>query len=200
MAFDVEAAKAEGYTDEEIQAYLRSQGMTTPESQAGSQPVPPVAANAPIDRSAEQTALAQGAGIEAAKYAAGLGAAGLAYKGLKDIIRGPVAPPPEMPPGATQRTLSSLASGANRVTMPAAAPSMNPPTASPSYVPPAQAAAAQEAQQISRANQIVRGLALDKLLKGGVGAGFGLYHGGLNTNEQQELARRRGMAPTITGQ
>lgn len=33
---------------------------------------------------------------------------------------------------------------------------------------------------------------------GSVGGQFGLYHGGLNTNEEQELARRRGMGPTIT--
>lgn len=32
---------------------------------------------------------------------------------------------------------------------------------------------------------------------GGVAAQMGTYHGGLNTNEEQELARRRGMGPTI---
>ena len=32
----------------------------------------------------------------------------------------------------------------------------------------------------------------------GAGAGFGLYSGGLNTNEAEELRRRRTMSPTIT--
>ena len=200
MAFDVQAAKEDGYTDEEIQAYLQSKGMATPESQPGTQPVAPVPANAPLDRSEEQTALMQGAGLEAAKYAAGVGAAGYGLKKVADIVRGPVAPTPSVPPGATQRVMSNLAGGANRVVMPGVPAGMNPPTASPSYIPPAQAAAAQEANQIAKANQIVRNLALDKLLKGSVGVGAALYSPGLNINEQQELQRRRMMAPTITGQ
>lgn len=185
----IDEARAQGYSDEEIQQYLgaTNQGTEPAPGTPGGLSIP---ANAPVDRSEEQTALMQGAGMEAAKYAAGVGAAGYGLKKVADIVRGPVAPPPEVPPGATQRAMSSLTGGASRATVPAPA-TMNPPTASPSYVPPAQAAAAQEAQQISRANQIVRGLALDRLMKASAGIGMATYSGGLNTNEDQELARRR---------
>jgi len=69
-------------------------------------------------------------------------------------------------------------------------------TSSPSWTAPAQPA--QQPSQISQAQNIVRKLALDKLLKGAVGVGALTYSGGLNTNEDEELRRRRAMPPTIT--
>jgi hypothetical protein len=55
------------------------------------------------------------------------------------------------------------------------------------------------------ARSIVQKLALDKvmqsaggMLRGSVGPGMALYSGGLNTNEEEELRRRRAMPPTIT--
>ena len=94
MAFDVEAAKAEGYSDEDIEKYLASIGQTMT-----GQPIPAtpaVAPQVPMDRSNEYMAMG-GAG------ALGAGAA-LAGKALiLDPIRqgisammspGPVAPSP----------------------------------------------------------------------------------------------------------
>jgi len=194
----IDEARAQGYSDEEIQQYLgaTNQGTEPAPGMPGGLNIP---ADAPVDRSEENTALVQGAlGKTGALALGAYGAKKLLLDPALNAIRGPVAPAAEVPPGATQRAMSSLTGGANRVSVPASA-TMNPPTASPSYVPPAQAAAAQEAQQISRANQIVRGLALDKLIKAGAGLGMATYSGGLNTNEDEELRRRRGMAPTITG-
>jgi hypothetical protein len=108
MAFDVEAAKAEGYSDEDIEKYLASQGQTI-----SGQPIPAtpaVAEQVPLDRSNEYMGLA-GAG------AVGAGAA-LAGKALiLDPIRqgisammkpspvaGPVAPSPQPAPRPMPQT------------------------------------------------------------------------------------------------
>lgn len=200
MAFDRQAALQAGYTEEEIDSYLQNL--------AGSAPPPPPAPTAEVGEPPAPTTTVTPAGE--GNYAptaatAGLAAASLAgpaalYYGGKKIaqaIRGPVAPTTPTPPGATQNILNQAIGRPGSVTPPAAAAN---PAVSPSYAAPSAAPAAQEAQQISRANQIVRSLALDKLLKGSVGAGAALYSPGLNTNESQELARRRGMPPTITGQ
>lgn len=84
MAFDVEAAKQEGYTDEEIQAYLRSEQGT------------PLPTQQPIDRSEEYTGLAQGIGGKTITSALEYGIPGAgAYYGLKKIaenLKGPVSP------------------------------------------------------------------------------------------------------------
>jgi hypothetical protein len=74
MAFDIEGARANGYTDEEIQTYLNQREQ-------------PVAATTPTDRSEEYTGLAQGLGMEAAKYLGyGLGGAYALKKGA-DLLR-----------------------------------------------------------------------------------------------------------------
>jgi hypothetical protein len=82
-------AKANGYTDEEINAYLESQDK-------------PLVQNAPMDRSEEYLGMAQGMGGEAAKLGLELG--GAYYLGKKLLgaagkaFKGPVAPttpPPE---------------------------------------------------------------------------------------------------------
>jgi hypothetical protein len=91
-------------------------------------------------------------------------------------------------PQQLQQAVDALRSRVGGPVAPAAAPAPAAPApAAPAAVNPAAA----EASQISKANQIVRNLALDKLLKGGAVAGLATYSGGLNTNEQEELARRR---------
>ena len=82
----IDEAKANGYSDEEIQQYLQSVNNPQPQQGLG-----------PMDRSEEYTGLAQGmvadTALTAAKY--GLPAAG-AYFGAKKLInaaKGPVKPP-----------------------------------------------------------------------------------------------------------
>ena len=87
MAFDREAAKADGYTDEQIDAYLATKG----------QPLPP---DTPRDRGEEQIAVAQGMGMSAADTAldiAKYGLGGAAAYGLGKKIFGPIKPPPPPP-------------------------------------------------------------------------------------------------------
>ena len=81
--------------------------------------------------------------------------------------------------------------------IPAAAPA---PAAQPSMVQRGMNYA-QEMQRIA-AQRVMPALStaangVANLARGSVAPGFALYHGGLNTNEEQELARRRGMGPTI---
>ena len=89
MAFNREAAKAEGYTDEEIDAYLN--------------PAPPVQ-QPPKDRSEENTGAAQFGAAKAVEL--GLEAAGAYYGGKKLIgalgnaFRGTPAEAPPTPPAA----------------------------------------------------------------------------------------------------
>jgi len=91
MAFDVEAAKAEGYSDEDIQKYLASQGQTM-----SGQPIPAtqaVAPQVPMDRSNEYVTAGQ-----AAALGGGAALAGKALildpirQGISNMFKGPVAP------------------------------------------------------------------------------------------------------------
>jgi hypothetical protein len=152
MAFDVQAAKADGYTDEEIQAYLASENTPTP-AQAASAAGQPVPQYQPIDRSEEYKGLAQGMGLETLKTGAELG---LAYYGGKKLLgaagkafSGPVAPTPT-PAQQTFNTLKATdAQNAARAT--------------------------QQPGIMDRANQVVRQLALDKVVKSaGVPAAVGM--------------------------
>ena len=77
----IEEAKANGYSDEEIQQYLST----------GPQQVQP---QQPIDRSEEYAGLAQGAAGKAGQYALEYGVPGAAaYYGVKKIFGKPSAPP-----------------------------------------------------------------------------------------------------------
>lgn len=87
----IDEARANGYSEEEIQRYLSDQNITI------SQPE--------MDRSEEYAGLAQGIGLEAAKTAATLGGSYLVgkklLKGLGNSLgRGPVAPASPTAPGA----------------------------------------------------------------------------------------------------
>ena len=106
MAFDVEAAKAEGYSDEDIEKYLASQGQTMT-----GQPMPAtqaVAPQVPMDRSNEYMTMG-GAGALGA--GAALAGKALIYnpirQGISNMMKpAPVAAsvPPQAAPAAAQQT------------------------------------------------------------------------------------------------
>jgi hypothetical protein len=91
MAFDVEAAKAEGYSDEDIQKYLASQGQTMTGQSVPATPA--VATQVPMDRSNEYITAGQ-----AAALGGGAALAGKALvldpirQGISNMFKGPVAP------------------------------------------------------------------------------------------------------------
>ena len=207
MAFDVEAARAEGYTDEEIQQYLATRD----------QPLPP---DQPRDRSSEQLGVGTAVAGDMLPALAGAVGTGLAaygtYQGAKYAIpkiaeavqnlRGnPTMPTPGSsaapigtPPSAgAQRIPISTGPVAPTAPAPAPTPAPTPTTASgrpmsaeaqqylqqrAAQSAPTAAAEAQPASQISRAQSIVRSLALDKLLKGGVGMAAALTPGNAGQN------------------
>jgi len=109
MAFDAEAAKADGYTDEEIQAYLVAENQPTPQQIAEQQGVP-VPTMQPIDRSAEYKGMAQGMGLKALETGAQL------YAGKKlvvDPILGALRNRGAPPPPAVPTPPVTLTGGAN---------------------------------------------------------------------------------------
>lgn len=175
MQARIDEARANGYSDEEIQAYLASQGTPTP-AEAASAAGQPVSQYQPIDRSEEYTGLAQGMGTEGALTAAkiaGLGVAG-AY-GLKkvgEMFRGPVAPTPPTAPGATQRIMSQAMGRPGVIpagTVPGQ-PLVDFVQQQGKYAP---AQTAQPAPQMQAAKSIVQNLALSKLLPAAqMGAGL----------------------------
>lgn len=236
MAFDVEAAKADGYTDEEIRQFLESKNEQLP-------------AEKPIERGEEMKGVAEAVAPDALKLAAEIGAGGYALKKVGDIVRGPSAITPPAEPGATSRILSDLTSGAG--TAPAVeatptktpmgfvdtnAPRMGPAAApgqpmtqgmarpamtalpgagaGPALAPQAPPSSANymarmteladrylPAKAVQAAGQVGRAVAPVARVLGSapaMGAQMMLHSGGLNTNEEAELARRRQMQPTFT--
>jgi hypothetical protein len=81
----IDEAKANGYTDEELNAYLGSQTSPPPQQGLG-----------PMDRSEEYTGLAQGMGMNAVgnvlEYGVPAAAAAYGVKKLIDAYKGPVSP------------------------------------------------------------------------------------------------------------
>ena len=81
----IDEAKANGYTDEEINAYLGSQSTPAPQQGLG-----------PMDRSEEYAGLAQGMGMNAVgnvlEYGVPAAAAVYGVKKLVDAYKGPVSP------------------------------------------------------------------------------------------------------------
>lgn len=105
MAFDAEAAKADGYTDEEIQAYLAAQNTPTPAQTASAAGVP-VPTVQPIDRSAEYLGMTQGMGLKGLETAAELYAGKkLVVDPVLNAIRNRGAPTPMSPAEQTFNTL-----------------------------------------------------------------------------------------------
>jgi hypothetical protein len=165
------------------------------------------------NRTEEYTGLAQGIGLEAAKTGAEL------YAGKKLILdplikafgnRGapppgpvaPVAPPVMAQPTAPVAPVEPMP----RPVAPAGSPqatldilkAQNPQAANAAAQQAAAAAQQQEAAQITRAKQMVRQMAMNKLMKATVGGALLTASPSLNANEDEELRRRRAMPPTIT--
>jgi hypothetical protein len=167
MAFDVEAAKADGYTDEEIQRYLNTKEIPVEQ---------------PIDRSEEALGTMQAALPQAAIYAGEGALLGYGAKTLKDVFAnrasGPVAPAQTMqqPVPAAQAVngrpvLSVQQGGAMPRTQPTAPVAPVAPTG---------------------AQSIVQKLALDKVLKnaGIIGAGMTVAQGLFGTSPE-EIAKMK---------
>lgn len=94
MAFDVEAARAEGYSDEDIEKYLASIGQTM--SGQSMPATPAVAAQVPMDRSNEYSTMA-GAGALGA--GAALAGKALVFDPLKQGISAMMKPQAQPVPG-----------------------------------------------------------------------------------------------------
>jgi len=207
----IDEAKAEGYNDEEIAKAL---GMEPPAPQAtlpNSPTVPILSAEekAAFQQADKQTAerntgenyntAAAGA---AAVTVGGLGTYG-AYKGLQSLgqkIMQPVAPGPTPAPTAPIAPQAAAArpmptpgtSNVYQLRPVAPQPSMTNQVrqAAASRIMPAMGQAGQMAGQVlSKAAPLMRGANI---------AGAAMYSGGLNTNEEEELRKRRMMQPTIT--
>jgi len=207
----IDEAKAEGYNDEEIAKAL---GMEPPAPQAtlpNSPTVPILSAEekAAFQQADKQTAerntgenyntAAAGA---AAVTVGGLGTYG-AYKGLQSLgqkIMQPVAPGPMSAPTAPIAPQAAAArpmptpgtSNVYQLRPVAPEPSMTNQVrqAAASRIMPAMGQAGQMAGQVlSKAAPLMRGANI---------AGAAMYSGGLNTNEEEELRKRRMMQPTIT--
>jgi hypothetical protein len=155
MAFDVEAAKADGYTDQEIQAYLASQGTPTP-AQAASAAGEPVPQYQPVDRSAEYAGMAQGMGtalLPAVATGLATGAAGYgAYQGLKYAA-------PRAMDAVRNMGSANAPGGANNPIGGTRVPISTPTTT-------ATAVSTTQAPQMQAAKSIVQKLALDKVMQG----------------------------------
>lgn len=180
----IDAARADGYTDEEIQDYLQRQQardqVVEQAQQSQTIPAPEIAPYQGMNRSEENTALAQGMGADALQNLlkmASIGAGAYGAKKLVDRYMGARPTPPAAPPTAPP-----------------------PPVGPPPEMPPAEPAPfgnATEAQRkwnqrlaqpepqtrtgqlLDRTTQMVRQLAANKLLqntlKGGAGAALALY-------------------------
>lgn len=169
MAFDRAAAKAAGYTDEEIDEYLRRKQDTTNQTYAQPSAEPPVPSTVipEISRSAEMAttaglglgpAVATGAGIGAGAYGA--------YKMLPKVVDlgqrmlgGGQAPGPV--------DLRGQMAGARNIPVTATPPAPGP--VAPGTMPPATPPAAQPAAQpgvIDRAADTIRQLAASRAMQG----------------------------------
>ena len=90
----IDEAKAQGYTDEQIKEYLNPTPVARPD-QAKDESGGPVSPF--VDRSAEAVGTGQYAAAEAAKYATLGGGAVYGAKKIAQAIRGPVTPGPVAP-------------------------------------------------------------------------------------------------------
>jgi len=244
MAFDREAAKAEGYSDDEINAYLQAEAEkkkqpTAPVVDVGEPPAPQTKINE-VGTSAE--AIGTTAGLAVAPYvlpAAGAAAAAVggsklygAWNASAEAAKALADAKLASEQGIAQRNAQKMAQQAGsamrpinpsatynvptqnvpqmRAPLPTVAPvaptampgvpSAGPvaPTAMPGM--PAAAPAPSSPSIMSRmralaANKVLQGAG--NLAKGSIGPGMAMYSGGLNTNEEEELRKRRMMQPTI---
>jgi hypothetical protein len=234
MAFDREAAKQAGYTDDEINAYLQAEAKKakapTPVTTDVGEPPAPTTSITPVETSAggglTQFGLAAApyvvpaaAGAYAIKKGAdALGAVNKGINAMSDIASSQQAQAQARmasEQGIAQRFEQRMAQQAGQAVRPVApsTPTYNVPTSNMPVARPAiptaptaptplapQAAAAgaapEEAGILSRASDIVRRLALDKvapgLAKAGIGAGLMAYSPDLGP-KVPSVGRMKGM-------
>lgn len=180
----IQEARDAGYSEEEIQAELAIL--------QGTAATPEVQPQTPIDRSEEYSGLAQGmlgkGTMEAAKYAAIGGAGAYGLKKAADIMRGP----PPGPISPAQQTFNTLAaSDAQNAARAAQQPSIV--QRGMDYASKMRQIAAEKVMQGARAAAPLARAAAPYAGPAAVGLGAMGFSGGLNTGEQEELARRRAM-------
>ena len=189
-------AKANGYTEDDIKTFVdaHNQPETAP---AGPAPAGPAPSNQFQDRTEEYKGLAQGIGGKALEY--GLEGIG-GYYGAKKLLqaggnafRGAPAPPAPPAPVAPATTFTGGANPAwdAALSKPYTPPPPPPPT-SPAAPPTAQNFIQRMAQQFGQMSQQAAPYvqkAAPIVRAGGV-ALAGMAPATLNSNEQEELARR----------
>jgi len=211
MAFDVEAAKAAGYTQQEIDAYLQAKPETKviapvapgQEVDPGEPPPPPSADSYQQAGTGDYTPGLATAGIVAGAlgvpaaigYGVKAGLSGVANKGgqVMDLAKQGV--------GALQQQAQTSALTESRLQnrpgfggAPASAPAPAAPVApqapaAPAAMPAPQAQAPAQSSMMNKASDVVRKLALDKVLKGaGVAAGAYEMGKGLFGTSPEEIA------------
>lgn len=203
MAFDREAARQAGYSEEEIDAYLSE---TPKERKQQAQPLaqvgePPAPTTVVPEAGGGVAGAATSAGLAVAPYlATGAGAAGAALLGNK-LYSGwkQGAQAAQALADAKLASEQGIAQRAAARAMPMPTPSgpvapqildaagrpFAPTTPTAPVAPTVPAAAPAQAAQpsiIDRATQMVRQLALDKVVKGGLGAAAALTPGNIGQN------------------
>lgn len=216
MAFDREAAKQAGYTDDEINAYLQAEAKKakapTPVTTDVGEPPPPTTTITPVETSAGS--IATQTGMAVAPYvvpAAGAAAAALGGKALynrwdasakaaQSLADAKLASEQGIAQRFEQRMAQQAGQNAAQAARPvapqildAAGRPMAPTTPTAPVAPSGPAPMApQEANLLSRASQIVKQLALDKVAKAGVGLGLATYSPELGP-KVPSVGRMRGM-------
>jgi hypothetical protein len=209
MAFDREAAIAAGYTNDEINAYLQAERKKSkqpgPVTADVGEPPAPTTQITPVETSAGSIATQGGLAVAPYAGAAALGAGALYGGGVAkkafDTMQAVNATKQAEIAGLQNRFDARMAQQAGQAVRPVApvgAPAAAPvaPVAPAAPVAAPQAAAAAEQGIMSRASDIVKRLALDKVMPGlaraGVGAGAALYSSDLGPKTPQ-TGRMRGM-------
>lgn len=225
MAFDRDAAKAEGYTDDEINAYLQAEAAKNKETPVAVDPGEPPPPTTVIPQ--VQTGLLTPSGGVTTGMAVGLGAAGVGlpaaalYAGKKifspavqsgaELAQrgvGAMESANEIARQTEQRIAANQAAKAAGQAIRPVAPTgggvyagqgANVPTAP--VVPQGMAPIAENPGVMAQ----LRAFAANKVLpmagnlaRGSVAPAMLFHSGELNANEDEELRRRRMMQPTIT--
>lgn len=193
----IEEARANGYSEEQIQAFLNPQPVKETALPPTAGPAKP--SESPyVDRTEENIALAQGIGLEAAKYTA-LGGAGKVAVDTALKIAG------RQPTPSIMRGIGNVARGAYNMVRPGVPGIPTVPPSEPltdfvqqrgAYAPQPQQPpiGGPAAQQATTFIQRMQALATQyaPAARALTGAGAMLYSPSLNTNEAEELRRIRG--------
>jgi len=187
MAFDIEAAKADGYTDEEIQEYLAKQ-----KHEAANPNAPVVPPQESVDNTRSNLATAAlGAGGAAAVYGAKNALVNMGKNAVKSLMPGQG---PIQPPSAPVQAAPAPVAPAN-VPAPTPAAPVNLSPEAQAIARPAAAAESSAPGLMEHASNLYRmygPAALEMMSKVAKGAGVGalLTHSrGLNEGEDEALAK-----------